>query len=109
MISKGKLVFVMVILVTALTVGCVEQDTVTDNGDENNALPVDEAAESIDEDEISDDIDEEDSEELIETDDLEENDLPQQEEFSSDRSPFQSFNQARENRTPIVLKFYSDT
>ena len=107
---KRLLAITTIIVITAFFVGCAEQDAVNDNGDDQSGLIDDEVTESIDEDEMNDNNDEtEVSEDLSETEALEDNDVSEAEEFSSGANPFQTFNQARENSIPIVLKFYSDT
>lgn len=108
---KILLIILVVIVITAFFVGCAEQDALTDNGDDREVLSDDEVKESIDEGRINGNNDDTLTlEDLSEKEVMEDNnDVPESEEFSSTTSPFETFNQARENKTPTVIKFYSDT
>ncbi len=121
---KKILTLLILIVTVALVVGCAEQegslgeeeaaeelqDAGTPFKEDDSGDKDDQAAESIEENDVSEDSDKSEAPaDYTEAESSGNSDKIEEQEFSSTANPYQAFNQARANRVPIVLKFYSET
>ncbi len=121
---KTILTFLIFIVIAAFVAGCAEQEVPVEEEEkaeemreaetaieeDDNGDTDDQATISIDENDLSEDSDQDEaSADYTETEPSGNSDTAEAQEFSPTANPYQVFNQARTNRVPIVLKFYSET